>query len=706
MDKYFSYVDPRQSMRGFVIGILILAGLGMAAGAAVVTTQPPREVSVEEISTDRFSSPNVLVYSYWAGDKSEVKSYDLSNGQETLLATLPLNVKHVNLLSSTELIYINETDDSDHGSNIVIKTIPAGTETIAVSANSDVRIDDYRVSQNGQFVATWEVALAPDTNQLFNGVSRVYVTNINTGVKNQIYSETANIPVHYPVGVTNDGRVFMDTFLPNDNAGWAYGMSVSDFSGQNKQDITSVGNGSYGSQPVMSADGTMLVFAGYDGSKGSGTELVSDVRRSILSSNTVDILDVNTLSRSRLSNLPTDNYYSRAWWDSVTGNVLISTSSKDPSETGTYTYSLSTDVVEKVNPAPNPRGPQKALAVLGNGIKLFGNVTTSESTLGNLGGHYEQVLDGVYIYNENNNEVITLNITDGFIQPVAVRPSAFFSGTAISSNTSNATDQSGGLKGQSPEQIQLQTFTIKPTLAPARNEQQSGERCRDVAAAACNELLGTTYTGDQARGGQTTDTPGYNVCFQEQFTAAKTAGCANSPLYLYGEKGTAIIVRVGTPVSNSNAPYSPSLGYEGVLKGDGGMVIGNKNYESLDFDYELGAPYKVPASGFVIRRDELDKKLGDYAEFLGMNEKEASDFVSHVKSETKSKEIFISHFSNEVSKNLLPLYFNPQPESYTNIVFYIDDRGLGHTPSSKRPDIQKIQREGFTAVEISYIIVK
>ena len=99
MDKYISYIDPRQNMRGFIIGIIILAGLGMAAGAAVVTTQPPREVSIDEVATERFSSPNIFIYAFWAGDKSEVKSFDLSNGQETTLATLPLNIKHINSLS-------------------------------------------------------------------------------------------------------------------------------------------------------------------------------------------------------------------------------------------------------------------------------------------------------------------------------------------------------------------------------------------------------------------------------------------------------------------------------------------------------------------------------------------------------------------------------------------------------------------------------
>lgn len=692
------------------MGIIILAGLGMAAGASLVSNNPVREVPVEEISTERFSSPNIFVYAFWAGDKSEVKSFDLSNGQDANLATLPLNVKHVKLLSSSEIIYINDTDEKDYGTQIVAKSIPNGQERIVVQANSDVKIDDFRVSPNGQYVATWEVMLPPDSEQLFGGISRVYVTDITKGVKNQIYSEQANAPVHYPVAVTNDGRVFMDTFLPNDNAGWAYGMSVSDFSGASKQDLP-ITNGTYGSQPVLSPDGSMLVFTGYDGSKGAGTDLVRDTRRAILSANTVDVLDINSLSRRRLSNLSTDNYYPKAWWDDVTGNVMLSMVSKNANNTGTYEYSLTTNTAEKIDLAkldPLSSEPKKPISTLSSGIYLAGNVTTSESTLGNLGGHYEQVMDNVYVVNVVDNDVISLDVTNGFIQTIAVKPTSYFGQAAVSSFSQNSADSSGGIKGKSQEQLQLQTFTIKPTLAPVRNEQQSGERCRDVVANSCNELLGTDYTPDQAasaRGGNF-ENPEFGSCVKEQWSVAQQAGCANSPLYLYGDKGAEFNVKVGTAISNINAPYTPSAGFTGILNGDGGVTVDGGNFPSLDFDYYLAGKYAVPDKGVVIYRNEFDKKLTDYARKLGMNEKETYDFIKYIKSETSSGKIFLSHFSNLVSKKLLPLYITPQPKSYTNIVFYVNDSGIISNNNPSQPDYEKIRRDGFTAVEISYIVVK
>lgn len=699
-------------MRGFFIAILILAGLGMAVGATIITSSDENARVVEEVSDERFSSPNVMVYAYWAGDKSEVKSFDLATGEDRLLATLPLNIKHVKLLSPGEIIYINETDENDYGASIVIKNISGGQERIVAQADGDVKIDDYRISPNGQYVATWEVATDPTTGQLYNGVSRVYGVDINTGVKNQIVTELANTPVHYPVAVTNEGKVFMDKFLPNDSAGWAYGISTADINGGNLQDLGVVANGTYGSQPVLSADGGSLVFTGYDGAKGPGTEIVRDVRRAVLSANTVDVLDLNTLSRKRLANLSDKNYYANAWWDETSGNVLFSMSSKIADQTGTYSYNLPSGLFDKVISGgldSVSSGPKKTLSVLSPGVSLIGSVTTSGSTLGNLGSHYEQVLDGVYIYNQNENDIVSLDIVNGFVQPIAVKPSSYF-GSSLNSLAGDSNADSGGLKGKTQEQLQLQTFTIKPTLEPKRVGQQSGERCRDIVASICNELLGTNYSPAQAAevisvvADNLSTSQEFNSCVSEQWTAAKSAGCSNSPLYLYGEKGASVNVKVGTPVANSNAPYSPEFGYSGILTGDGGVNINGRAYASLEFDYDLAANYVVPSNGVIVNRNEIDKKISEYAANLGMNEKETYDFIKYVKSETKSGRIFITHFSNQISKKLLPLYFTPQPDSYTNIVFYINDTGIILDNTPQLPLFEKIKRDGFTAVEISFIL--
>ncbi len=712
MDKYIAYVNPRENIKGFLIFILILAGLGMAVGAVFISNPPNTPKIVDNITDERFSSPNVLAYAYWAGDKSEVKTFDLSNGEDSLVATLPLTVKHIKLLPSNEIIYINDTDESDYGSHVAVRGIPNGDERIVVVASEGVRIDDYRISPNGQYVATWEVAVAPETGQLLNGISRVYVTDIATGVKNQIISQTADVPVSYPVAVLDNGQVFMDKFLPNDSAGWAYGLSVADFAGGAIQDISVVSNGTYGSQPVLSPDGSALIFTGYDGSKGNGADIVRGSRRAIISANTVDVLQLDTLTRTRLASLSTDHYYSGAWWDEVTGNAFISLISKNAEETGTYSYQIATDLFEKIDTgslaelSPNPK---KVLAVLESGVSLVGSVSVDEGVLGNLGSKYEQPLEGVYVYNQNENDVVLLSMTGGFVQPLGVKPASYFEGDVVLfSDVGEPATSTGGLKGKSDQQLQLNTVSLKPKLEPKRTNQQSSNLCRDVAANACNEFLGTNYSGSEALNAKHNPSnpvsEEFRKCVIEQWAIAVKANCADSPLYLYGPEGMSVNVKIGVPVTESKAPYNPINGYSGVLTGKGGIVIGGVMYPSLEYDYQLGGKFVPPTRGVVINRATIDSQLREYAEKLGMNEVEAYDFIKYIQANTSGEKFFLSHFSHNISSKLLPLHFTPQPDSYTNIIFYIDEESRNLQDIEEMGEFEKIRRNGYTAVEISYII--
>src|SRR5690606_38285587 len=103
---------------------------------------------------------------------------------------------------------------------------------------ADFGSDDYAISPNKRYIATWEVQVNGETNTLLNGKSRVHSIDISApSSKHLIYDEvpTEFTPVHYPTAVLDDGTVFMDSFLPNAGAGWAYGMAVSNFNGTNKK---------------------------------------------------------------------------------------------------------------------------------------------------------------------------------------------------------------------------------------------------------------------------------------------------------------------------------------------------------------------------------------------------------------------------------------------------------------------------------------
>jgi DNA-binding beta-propeller fold protein YncE len=82
-------------------------------------------------------------------------------------------------------------------------------------------------------------------------------------------------------------------------------------------------SGTYGRQPKVSPDGTQFVFAGYDGSRGSGTEAIAGKRRAIAFPNTVEILNAQTLKRTKL-NVPSGSLYDDARFDASGKYIFIS----------------------------------------------------------------------------------------------------------------------------------------------------------------------------------------------------------------------------------------------------------------------------------------------------------------------------------------------------------------------------------------------
>ena len=58
-----------------------------------------------------------------------------------------------------------------------------------------------------------------------------------------------------------------------------------------------------------------------------------------------------------------------------------------------------------------------------------------------------------------------------------------------------------------------------------------------------------------------------------------------------------------------------------------------------------------------------------------------------------------------LESKILPIFFTPQPDAYRNVVFYIKQLNQKPKDIPQEPLYQsKIQRSGFTAIEVSFII--
>lgn len=666
-------------------------------------------------------APKTIVYGSWRGENSVILAYDLQTGKNGVIATLPSNIKKVSVLSADSLLYISNTDARDHGTEIVKYNITTKQTTPVLTASSGYVIDDYMLSPNKQYIATWEIQPNLQSGILLNGKSRVYTAKLDNQQKNLIYNEDATLhnPVRYPRAILDNGTVFMDRFLPNSSAGWAYGMSVSNFNGTQRQDIPSMINGTYGTQPIMSPNGSSLLFAGYNGAFGPGDAVKNGFRQALLTPNTIELLDTTTLQRKTLANLSANAYYPYLAWDSDTSLVYY-TLDQSRDLNGLYTFDLNTQQKAKI-PSNTSR---YFVSSVSDSLLLLGDKNTSSSALGNLGSTYESQYTKLTLLNSKSQIATDLSLDSILIQMIAVLPSHYFAdssyespGPIVGSNNGNNL-QLGQmvLKTQledtreEEQQDPVVTEPPTPTIAPTRTQSKTPQDrphsdpkptsapkedtidCQSMAREMCEQQ----YPDD-------INAKGY--CIDSTKPQLKQSGqCNASPLYLYSNKDISVDISIYTPISQENFSHSQGSFTASVQK-NGTFYVQNQMLNSAKFDY-ISAIRKItpPQRGMVIAKKDIEKSLRFFASQLGLNTQETTDLIRSGKSKITAPYAFISFFDHATSHVILPITFNPQPDVYRNIVFYFKnlEKPLNYTP--ELPKFEKIKRQGFTAVEISELV--
>lgn len=681
---------------GGIIFLLVLAGAAFTAFKSSSSNQNANTTQQADTTKPLNLAPYSLVYGVWTTDNSLIKSFDLESGKTYLLASLPTNVKKITVLDSNRLLYIADTDTQDHGKEIDIYNIKDKTSTPIIKATDGFGIDDYVVSPNKQYLADWEVQMDPSTNTFLNGKSRVYTVNLSSpSVKHLIYDEVASNPVHYPSGILDNGEIYLDTFLPNSGAGWAYGMSVSDFTGSQKQNLANMKNGTYGTQPELSPDGKYFVFAGYDGKDGDGANNVEGIRRVIIESNTIEILDTSNNERTQLKKLPSTNIYASAEWGNSSNTVVYLPLSLN-SKKSNYTYTLSDEVIHQLTLKDIN---STVIHEINSSLYLTGDLNTSSSSLGNLGPKYTPLVSNLQLFNDTEKVNTSLPIRDAQIQYIDTVPQSYFATTA-----SFVTDEGN-------DQLQLDTFPLKTSLAPVREEQMQ----QPIAEIKHNNLV---------------KTPDSNLCSievvnrqcayvlqQSNESGPQKAQCAEDakkggasaprscpcPLYLYGESGTKVDVKINTSISNTNALYDN--GFHVTLAENGVMKVSGKQLNKISYYYSPGVSEITPPDyGNIVSYSDFKNTLTTYARNLGLNNKETNDLIAESLSRVSSPYVFVSFFNNAISKKILPSSISPQPDTQRTIVFYFKQLGQKPNYTPVPPAFEKIQRHGLTAIEISEIV--
>lgn len=686
-----SYLD---SIRTLVITLAFLVlgtGLVIYQGTRTSTLtgqnlQPsvPSPTVATNVSTVRAlvnsNSEATLVYGIWEEGKSIIKTLNADGSNHTTLAKLPSNIKDVNVISESELLYIAETDEKDHGKKVHLYNLVTGEVKTVFSADPEFGIDDIVVSGDKQRLAVWEVKFVQDSRILEGGNSRVYTISLSNPANKTLIADEQNVsstnPLRYPLFFDSLGRLFLDTFGPN-GGGWNLGLWVTAADGSDLSSVPGMADGDYSIDPIPSPDGTKIAFTGYDSSAFPQLQTASTsgvLRPAIANPNLLQIMDLVTFEKITLLGSDYGAQYANPVWSDDQGKIAFLKYKVLDSETsqyqGLYVYDLLAGETTQIF---TPEENQPVTILKFDQKNLYWG--KESQNMGNLGNNYQSAFESFSFTNllDSTANPIVTGLSLQFIDCLNKAP-----GTPLAINVSSQTPEPTSFS------LKLKSFEMKPIAqvrSPQQNEKEGTPRCRD--------LLGLEK--------------------RSEWAAARREGkCSDSPLYLYPEKETWVSVKVHSPAQ---------ILYSDPLYNDGWQVLARPNGQLSTADGEtlnkisynyytplntLNSP-KSPTNGLVVKREELKETLEVYAKNLGLAGGEIVDFVSFwSESLPASPFYFISHFKKSESQKMMPLEITPQPNTLIQVVMYF--KPLEKVVEVPPPLFEKLpSRAGFVAVDWSGI---
>ena len=186
--------------------------------------------------------------------------------------------------------------------------------------------------------------------------------------------------------------------------------------------------------------------------------------------------------------------------------------------------------------------------------------------------------------------------------------------------------------------------------------------------------------------------------------APKIAGMdtvAKKPvIYLYPETDTEVNVSLGykDKITVSYPEYSKGWNVFAKTNGDLTDLTTGKELYSLYYESENTYDYPVTEDGFMVAGDDVADFLDEKLEILGLNYREREEFIVYwlpILKENKYNYIRFATFE-EIEKNM-PLNIAPAPDTVIRVMMTF--KGMDKPINVREQKLERVEREGFTAVE-------
>ena len=170
-------------------------------------------------------------------------------------------------------------------------------------------------------------------------------------------------------------------------------------------------------------------------------------------------------------------------------------------------------------------------------------------------------------------------------------------------------------------------------------------------------------------------------------------------IYLYPEDETEVTVKVGNP-QNLTHTYPKYENEWKVLAKPNGDLKDLKTGRNLYALYWEGINTVKPNmnEGFIVKGEDTIKFLEEKLEILGLNEREAEEFIVYWLPKLESNKYnFIRFQTEEEINNNMPLEITPKPDTVIRIV--MEFKGIEEPIQIQEQKLSTQQRTGFTVVE-------
>ena len=170
-------------------------------------------------------------------------------------------------------------------------------------------------------------------------------------------------------------------------------------------------------------------------------------------------------------------------------------------------------------------------------------------------------------------------------------------------------------------------------------------------------------------------------------------------IYIYPTEETKVSVKVGRPENLSHTYPKYENGWEVIAKPNGDL-IDTKTGRNLYALYWEGKNIVEPNmnEGFIVKGEDTITFLEEKLKVLGLNEREANEFIIYWLPKLESNKYnFIRFQTEEEINNNMPLEIEPKPNTVIRVV--MEFKGIEEPIQVQEQNLKTPKRTGYTVVE-------